>query len=87
MVNLDTHKIVDIIDSRETKQVEEWLKTFPNLTVFHVMVHRLIVQLLVMLILMQYKSVTDFICLRIYQMQLKSICIDYFPQDWLYQLL
>ena len=33
MVNLDTHKIVDIIDSRETKQVEEWLKTFPNLTV------------------------------------------------------
>lgn len=33
MVNLDTHKIVDIIDSRETKQAEEWLKTFPNLTV------------------------------------------------------
>lgn len=23
MVNLDTHKMVDIIDSRETKQVEE----------------------------------------------------------------
>lgn len=33
MVDLETHRIVDIIDSRETKQVEEWLKTFPNLKV------------------------------------------------------
>lgn len=33
MVNLDTHRIIDIIDSRETKQVEEWLKTYPNLKV------------------------------------------------------
>lgn len=33
MVDLETHRIVDIIDSRETKQVEEWLKTYPNLKV------------------------------------------------------
>ena len=33
MVNLDTHRTIDIIDSRETKQVEEWLKTYPNLKV------------------------------------------------------
>lgn len=33
MVNLETHRIIDIIDSRETKQVEEWLKTYPNLKV------------------------------------------------------
>ena len=33
MVDLETHRIIDIIDSRETKQVEEWLKTFPNLKV------------------------------------------------------
>lgn len=33
MVNLDTHRIIDIIDSRETKQVEEWLKTYPNLEI------------------------------------------------------
>lgn len=25
MVDLDTHKIIDIIDSRETKIVEDWL--------------------------------------------------------------
>ena len=33
MVDLETHRIVDIIDSRETKQVEEWLKTYPNLKI------------------------------------------------------
>lgn len=33
MVDLDTHRIIDIIDSRETKQVEEWLKAYPNLKV------------------------------------------------------
>ena len=33
MVNLDTHRIIDIIDSRETKKVEEWLKSYPNLKV------------------------------------------------------
>ncbi|MCD7836660.1 MAG: transposase [Lachnospiraceae bacterium] len=33
MVDLDTHRIIDIIDSRETKQVEEWLKSHPNLKV------------------------------------------------------
>lgn len=29
MVNFETHRIVDIIESRETKQVEEWLKSYP----------------------------------------------------------
>lgn len=33
MVDLETHRIVDIIDSRETKAVAEWLKTYPNLNV------------------------------------------------------
>lgn len=33
MVNLETHRIVDIIDSRETKQVEKCLKTYPNLKI------------------------------------------------------
>lgn len=33
MVNLDTHRIIDIIETRETKQVEEWLKTYPNLEI------------------------------------------------------
>lgn len=33
MVDLETHRIIDIIDSRETKQVEEWLRTYPNLKV------------------------------------------------------
>ena len=33
MVDIDTHRIIDIIDSRETKQVEDWLKTYPNLKV------------------------------------------------------
>lgn len=33
MVDIDTHRIIDIIDSRETKQDEDWLKTYPNLKV------------------------------------------------------
>uniref|UniRef100_UPI0037508CD7 transposase n=1 Tax=Robinsoniella peoriensis TaxID=180332 RepID=UPI0037508CD7 len=33
MVNLESHRIVDIIESRETKDVENWLKTYPNLQV------------------------------------------------------
>lgn len=33
MVDLDTHRIIDIIDSRETTAVAEWLKTYPNLSV------------------------------------------------------
>ena len=33
MVDLETHRIIDIIDSMETQQVEEWLKSYPNLQV------------------------------------------------------
>lgn len=33
MVDLDTHRIVDIIDTRETTEVATWLKTYPNLEV------------------------------------------------------
>jgi transposase len=33
MVDLETHRIIDLIDSRETHKVEEWLKSFPNLEV------------------------------------------------------
>lgn len=33
MVNLETHKIIDIIPSRDTNDVKEWLDTFPNLKV------------------------------------------------------
>lgn len=33
MVNLDTHRIIDLIDSRETKRVEEWLKSYPHLQI------------------------------------------------------
>ena len=32
-VNLETHRIIDVIDSRETKQVEEWLKSYLNINV------------------------------------------------------
>jgi DNA-binding transcriptional MerR regulator len=31
MVDIDTHRIIDILDSRETNKVEEWLKSYPNL--------------------------------------------------------
>ena len=33
MVDLESHRIIDVIDSRETKDVENWLKTYPNLQV------------------------------------------------------
>lgn len=31
MVDLESHRIVDMIPSRETSEVKEWLSTFPNL--------------------------------------------------------
>jgi len=31
MINIDDHKIVDIIESRKDSDVAKWLKTFPNL--------------------------------------------------------
>ena len=34
MVDLDTHKIIDLIPSRDTDEVKEWLKKFPNIEVF-----------------------------------------------------
>lgn len=33
LVDIDTHRIIDVIDSRETEKVAEWLKTYPNLEV------------------------------------------------------
>jgi transposase len=33
MVDIDTHKIVDLIESRDLKSVTDWLKTYPNLKV------------------------------------------------------
>ena len=33
MVDLETHRIIDIIDSGETRQVEVWLKSYPNLKI------------------------------------------------------
>ena len=33
MVDLDSHRIIDLLDSRETSKVEEWLKSYPNLQV------------------------------------------------------
>ncbi|MDO4327691.1 MAG: transposase [bacterium] len=33
MVDLETHRIIDLLDSRETSKVEEWLKSYPNLQV------------------------------------------------------
>ncbi|SHN79512.1 transposase [Desulfitobacterium chlororespirans] len=33
MVNLETHKIVDIIPSRDAHNVKQWLDTFPNIKV------------------------------------------------------
>lgn len=32
MVDIDTHRIIDMIPSREHQDVVDWLKTFPNLT-------------------------------------------------------
>ena len=33
MVDIETHKIIDMIDSREEEKITEWLKTYPNLEV------------------------------------------------------
>lgn len=33
MINVDTHKIVDMIESRETSDVIRWLSEYPNLRV------------------------------------------------------
>ena len=31
MVDLESHRIIDLLDSRETGKVEEWLKSYPNI--------------------------------------------------------
>lgn len=33
MVELDTHRIIDILESRESDEVRKWLQTYPNITV------------------------------------------------------
>lgn len=33
MVDIDTHRIIGLIDSREIAEVAGWLKTYPNLEV------------------------------------------------------
>lgn len=33
MINIDNHRIVDILDSRELENVVEWLKKYPNIQV------------------------------------------------------
>lgn len=33
MVDLDTHRIIDLLPSRETQDVQEWLKTYPNIRI------------------------------------------------------
>lgn len=33
MIDINTHKIIDLLESREEKDVEEWLKTYPNLEI------------------------------------------------------
>ncbi|WP_352419775.1 hypothetical protein [Proteiniborus sp.] len=33
MIDIDTHRIVDMINSREYDDIVTWLKTFPNLQV------------------------------------------------------
>ena len=33
MINIETGRIVDMIETRESKEVSDWLKTFPNIEV------------------------------------------------------
>ena len=33
MIDIETHKIVDLLESRQEDDVAEWLKTFPNIEV------------------------------------------------------
>ena len=33
MVNIETHRTIDLLPSREVEDVVEWLKTYPNLEV------------------------------------------------------
>lgn len=33
LVDIDSHRIIDILDSRETEKVEEWLRGYPNLQI------------------------------------------------------
>ncbi|WP_277680444.1 transposase [Bacillus cereus] len=34
MIDIDTHRVVDLIHSRDREEVISWLKTFPNLEIF-----------------------------------------------------
>lgn len=34
MIDIDTHKIIDMIESRELNEVTKWLSTYPNISIF-----------------------------------------------------
>ncbi len=33
MVDMETHRIIDLLESRQEDDVSEWLKTYPNLEI------------------------------------------------------
>ena len=33
MIDIETHKIIDLLESRNEEDVTEWLKTYPNLEI------------------------------------------------------
>lgn len=61
MVDIETHKIIDLIPSRDLEDVLAWLKNFPNLKLFLGMALLLFATLLPKLIQLLFKLVIDFI--------------------------
>ena len=80
MVDLDTHRIIDIIDSREASKVEEWLKSYPCLEIISRDGAQTYSSAVKNLIQMRYRLAIGSICSKIYLMQLKNICIVCFRQ-------
>ena len=33
MINIETHQIIDMIESRQEEDVKKWLKTYPNIEI------------------------------------------------------
>ena len=33
MIDIETHKIIDLLESRNEEEVTEWLKTYPNIEI------------------------------------------------------
>ena len=86
MVNLDSHRIIDILDSRDKEPVIEWLRNYPNLEIVSRDGSQIYTSAIIETHLGAIQISADFIFLKTYRRHQKNTCCDYFLPALKYQL-